>query len=122
MPNLRSMTPASALTARTSPEPGAIVVTVMGDIDITTKDDFAKTLERALNDRHRRPVILDLTDIRFFAACGVGCVNEARAAAARNDIELRLAAGQVAARPLRLAGSDVALSLYSSVAEARRGS
>ena len=76
------------------------LITVRGELDLAT----APTLERALaaQTRHKRPLVLDLRDLSFIDATGLGVLLRADADARRHHAELKLIPGNAVTRLLEL--------------------
>jgi len=55
-----------------SPRPDCVVVTVSGDVDLTSAPKLASVLQTAAT-AHRRPVlVVDMTDLTFIDSTGLG--------------------------------------------------
>ena len=58
------------------PGEGYVAVRVTGDVDTGTRGELTEALERALAIGSSS-ILVDLTDVQFFAAAGVHCVERA---------------------------------------------
>lgn len=98
--------------------PGHVLVTVSGEIDITTAGQLRGRL--AGPARSGRQVIVDFSRVSFIDAAGAGVLAgaAARAAARGGSLQLAAASWQVR-RVLALTGLDRSIPLSATVAEAR---
>jgi anti-sigma B factor antagonist len=97
--------------------PGYVLVTVSGEVDVTTAGQLRGQLEGPGGGRR---VIIDFSRVTFIDAAGVGVLAGAAARAAGRGGSLRLAAaGRQVRRVLALTGLDRAIPLAATVAEAR---
>jgi anti-sigma B factor antagonist len=101
----------------------ALMVAIVGDLDMGTADQLRSTLNQVLLARDERPVIVDLTGVEFLASVGLRVLVDATREAGGQDNPLRLVVGEQ--RPvilsLRMSGLDQALSIYRSVDDALHG-
>jgi anti-sigma B factor antagonist len=78
-----------SLSFQTSREPGQVVLTVAGEIDLATRDELRHALDERLDagDSH---LVLDLTAVPFIDSTGLGVLIGARRDAEAKDGYLRL--------------------------------
>ena len=106
-----------ALTIRTRREPGYVVVTVAGEVDIATVAELRKRL--AAMAASGVPLVADLDQVSFIDATGLGAL----AGAAREATEHGTSLYVVCARPqtrrlFRVTGLDRQIPLVQDLAEA----
>lgn len=111
----------TGLDVRVVPGPGHVVVSVTGDIDMTTGQAFRDVLMDEATKPSRRRVVVDLAGIGFMASAGLHVlltVNERVRAAGGSLI---VACPQpVVARVLSLTGVDEEIPVVGEVGEALR--
>lgn len=56
---------------------GYVAVRVAGDVDTGTRAELAAALERAVTAEALRVLVVDLSGVRYFAAAGLHCVEDA---------------------------------------------
>jgi len=106
-----------ALAVQTTERNGAIVVGLVGELDMTTVD----LASQALDDATARGtfVILDMTGLRFFSSAGLNLLLQLRREMDAKKLDVRLAGDQRAvARPLELTGLTELFPIHKSVTEA----
>ncbi|GAA0931355.1 anti-sigma factor antagonist [Pseudonocardia zijingensis] len=117
--------PEQLIDVRRVDRPDAVVVDVDGAVDVLTAPRLRTVLVAALDSPGERPVVVDLTRVRFFGSPGLQVLAEsAREASTRAGFQpLRLAvdSNRPVLRPIELTGFDAILALYSDVEEAVRG-
>ncbi len=101
-----------------SPDAGAVVVTVSGDLDLDTTPPVRGTLYDAI-DHHRRTV-LDLEGVRFFGAAGANLVVAAHVRAGHRGagFALRGVSGP-ARRVLSITGVDLLVTVEEQTGDER---
>jgi anti-anti-sigma factor len=91
------------LSWRVSPDRLA-TVTVRGDLDLATADRTVRYIADVI-DRHDGPVSVDLSELAFCDACGLGALIRVAAYAEQTGRRLKLASpSRAAARIMRLTG------------------
>lgn len=104
----------SPLTVRTLERDDVVIVSVAGELDMATVDKVATALRDAT--ARRRPVVLDMTGLRFFSSAGLALLVRLHESA---SVDVHLAADQrVVRRPLELTGLLDLFPIHASVAEA----
>ena len=101
----------------TRQNPGHLVVTLHGELDVTNAAEVAAALADAAASH--RPVIVDLAAVEFIDCCGLGVLARAQAWARRAGGDLLLAApGPRVRRLLVLTGMSGVFGVCASVQEA----
>ncbi len=97
----------------------AIVVTVSGEIDMTTAPALEQAVLRSLTDQ---PVtlVIDLTGAQFFSSAGIAVLVLAHRRSADGALRV-VATDRVVLRPLELTGLTDDLAIYPSVQAALEG-
>jgi anti-sigma B factor antagonist len=109
---------ADALTISVSPEPGYVVVSVAGGIDMATAAQFRDQLASVISGGARR-VVVDLAWVTFMASAGVGVLMGAHRVLAAQGGSLVVASPSPAAgRVLSVVGLDQVVPVTGRVAEA----
>jgi anti-sigma B factor antagonist len=109
------------LGVEVAPGLGHVVVSVTGDIDMTTEQAFRDVLMGEATKPARRRVVVDLAGVGFMASAGLHAlltVNERVRAAGGSLIVAR--AQPVVARVLSLTGVDEEIPVVGDVGEALR--
>ncbi len=99
--------------------PGNIVVlTVSGEVDLVTADDFEAQLKSVLNPPNE-VVILDMSDVKFFSSAGLSVLLAGAESAESSGISFRLVTTErVVLRPLEITGVTDVFTVFDSVDEA----
>ncbi|MGA6161133.1 STAS domain-containing protein [Amycolatopsis magusensis] len=113
--------------ARTTPPPewltithrrvsGALVVEVVGEVDLESASALLDAMTTAIDHAHPDPCIVDLTRVGFLNAAGLTALLDA----SRHTPRPRLVVdgNSCVIRPIEIAGLDNALKLYHSIEEA----
>jgi anti-sigma B factor antagonist len=105
--------------------PEAVVVAVSGAVDILTAPRLRAALSVALERQDGRPLIVDLTEVRFFGSPGLRVLAEsAEQASAKPGFQpLRVVVdgNRPVLRPIELTGHDAILALYHDIEDAMSG-
>jgi anti-sigma B factor antagonist len=110
---------AKALSIRARREPGYVIVTISGEVDIATVDRLRDRLS-ALADGGV-PVVADLDQVSFIDATGLGALAGAARQAAAQGASLHVVCARSQTRRLfRVTGLDRQIPLARSLAEALR--
>jgi anti-sigma B factor antagonist len=75
--------------AVTVPSGGSVYLSISGEIDATTRDDFARALRDAIF-ASQRVVGLDLSDVEFIGSDGINVLVRMSTLAAEEGISLRI--------------------------------
>ncbi len=106
-----------SLTIRARHEPGYVIITAAGEIDIFTVTRLRDQLFSLVDDG--RPLIADLDRVTFIGAAGLGALaGTARRAAARGSSLHVICARPQTRQVLQLTGLDRTLRLARTLAEA----
>lgn len=111
----------SLLGLDTREVPGALILTVTGEIDVLTTPRLQVAVSKCL-ERADELLVVDLTGVSFLGSHGlaalVGAAQES--AQGRNKAPLRLVvdSNRPVVRPLEVTGLDDVLALYHSVDDA----
>ncbi|HEX3790362.1 MAG TPA: STAS domain-containing protein [Pseudonocardiaceae bacterium] len=109
---------AELLTTQVTVRGGAVVVRLVGDLDLATVDTAAAALDEPAA-RTATALVLDLTDLRFFASAGLSLLIRLYEDAQTRQLDVRLAGDQRAVlRPLQLMGLGDLFPMHPSVADA----
>jgi anti-anti-sigma factor len=112
-----SVTASSSFVVRTVERDGVVIVSMAGELDMATVAEAAAALQAAT--AHDLPVVLDLTELRFFSSAGLSLLMWLHRASA----DVRLAGDhRIVRRPLELTGLLDLFPIYASVAEAMAAS
>lgn len=105
---------------RTEDHDGAVVLSVFGDVDMTTAPDVAKSIEGAL-EHGPEVLVVDLSGVSFLASAGISVLIDGnRRAADRTRFRL-VATGSTTLRPMELTGIAAEFSIHASRDQALRG-
>jgi anti-sigma B factor antagonist len=108
---------ADPITTSVAHREGAAVVSIGGEIDLSTAPDFEEAIAKAL-EKGPPVVVIELSDVTFMASVGLRILV---AAHEKNSKSIRLAVvadNAAASRPIQLTGLDKLISLYPTVDEA----
>lgn len=101
----------------TRPTPRLAVVTVGGEVDMSTVPMLRARARAQLDDSHI--IVLDLRTVRFFGSAGMAVLLEMREETIGRDIELRLVANtRIVTRPLAVSGIEHAFQFHTTLADA----
>lgn len=97
----------------------ATILTVSGDLDLTTVGAFTADVAAVLHLCPTALVVLDLSRVRFLAAAGLSALMAARDKARSHGIAVRLVATQRAVlRPLEITALNIELPIFDSLTAA----
>jgi anti-sigma B factor antagonist len=97
----------------------AVVVTVAGEIDMTTAPTFEHAVRQSLAE-HPATLIIDLTGAQFFSSAGIAVLVLAHRQSAPTTLRV-VAADRVVLRPLELTGLADDLAIRPTVEAALAG-
>jgi anti-anti-sigma factor len=107
----------TVLTVRDIERDGVVVVSLVGELDMATAGAAAIALRAATTDA--TAVVLDMTELLFFASAGLNILLQLRQELQDNGVDVRLATDQQAVlRPMELMGVAEQFTVHSSVADA----
>ncbi|NNJ08228.1 STAS domain-containing protein [Streptomyces sp. PKU-MA01144] len=109
------------VAVRPGPEPGTVVVELVGELDHDTAEPLRSALEDAIGGGARR-IVVDCAELRFCDSTGLNVLLRARLAAQGGEARVELAAlrPQVA-RMLAITGAGAVFPRYASLGEAFAG-
>ncbi|MEY7974704.1 anti-sigma factor antagonist [Saccharomonospora xinjiangensis] len=112
--------PTSLLGLTTECHGAGVVVTVSGEIDLSTRRELAEHLDGALDVvSPPQPLVVDLTEVTFLGSAGLALLLDTQDAAVREGVTLRVVATQRAVRrPIEAVGFSDVLPLHPTVASA----
>jgi len=93
---------------------------VSGEIDLSTRDELAEYLNRALETvSPPQSLIVDLSEVTFLGSAGLALLLDTQDAAVRRGVPLRVVGTQRAVRrPIEAVGLSDMLPLHTTVQEA----
>lgn len=116
LPARRSGTDLLTVTAHPIP-PGAVMIAVRGEVDLCTSPLLLDTLLAHLRIASP-PLVIDLTDVGFFAAAGLTVLVTAREAAAAAEVRLYVVANsRPVLRPLTITGLDRTFDIHPDLTQ-----
>ncbi|ATE55240.1 hypothetical protein CNX65_19750 [Actinosynnema pretiosum] len=98
-----------------------VIVHASGDVDAVSAPGFERQLRTAFTEAADKggPVVVDLTEVRFFASVGMSLLVEHHRLGARQGTPLRVVApARAMVRAMRATTLDQLLDLYPTVQEA----
>jgi anti-anti-sigma factor len=111
------LTAADPITTSLAHHDGIAVVSIGGEIDLSTAPAFEAAIARALDDEP--PVlVIELSDVSFMASVGLRILAATHEKVSKS-VEVAVVAGNPAtSRPMQLTGLDKVLSLYPTLDDA----
>jgi anti-anti-sigma factor len=107
----------AALTVSSAERDGVVVVSLVGDLDMSTAGYAAVALRDAT--AQAGAVVLDMTELRFFASAGLNILLQLRQDLQEKGVDVRLATDQRAVlRPMQLMGVADQFDIHTSLADA----
>jgi len=95
---------------------GVTVVKVRGEVDLTTSDHMRDRILRAARDSRCTCLVVDMSGIDFFGACGVGALVAVHRELTRQGRHMALAEPTpIAARVLNVLGMEQLFDVYPLV-------
>lgn len=111
------MSAADPLTTSVADREGVTVVSVGGEIDLSTAPAFETVIAEAL-DEHRQVVVVELSAVNFMSSAGLRILAATHEKLCKSG-QLTVVAGNPAVRrAIQLAGLDQLFSLYESLSDA----
>jgi anti-anti-sigma factor len=109
--------PTLRVTSRSSGR--AVVVTVVGEVDLLSADRVAQAIMAVLGGPPVSALVLDLIGVSFLDSAGLAVLAHGHMTAAGRGLVFRVvAANPITLKPIRLTGLDRLLALFDSVADA----
>jgi anti-sigma B factor antagonist len=113
------------MSVRRSDRPDAVVVQVDGAVDGLTAPRLRSVLGAALERFDDRPVVVDLTEVRFLGSAGLRTLAESAEHASHQPgfqpLRVVVDSNRPVLRPIELTGHDAILALYHDVEDAVAG-
>ena len=99
---------------------GCVVLSVRGEVDLSTGGRLLEAGSAALREAVGRPVVLDLTRVAFLSSSGLGLLVALHDEGRDLGTPLRVVVDETrpVIRPIRTMGLDEVLSLFGTVDEA----
>jgi anti-sigma B factor antagonist len=105
--------------------PDAVVVGVSGAVDVLTAPRLRSALAVALEHLDGRPVVVDLTAVRFLGSPGLRALAESAEQASTKPgfqpLRVVVDSNRPVLRPIELTGYDAILALYHDIEDAVTG-
>ncbi|GAA4663192.1 MULTISPECIES: STAS domain-containing protein [Amycolatopsis] len=98
-------------------DPGVVVLSVAGDLDMLTSPQLADSL-RELLDQHPRTVVVDLSKVDFLGSAGLAALVGAHEQAGSQGSLRIVASARETQRAFRMTGLDELLAIYPTAEEA----
>lgn len=112
--------PRTLLDVATTERDDVVIVSLTGELDMTTADRAALALQNA-TDR-ADAVVVDMTGVRFFSSAGLNLLLQLHEAVRAKQVAVHLAGDQRAvARPLELTGLGELFPMHATVDAAVAG-
>ncbi len=111
------------LTVSTEVRGHAVIVHVIGEVDMTTGPELERELTAARSLAGVAPgaVVIDLDRVGFFGSAGLALLVATRQACQEQGLQLHVvAASQVVLRPLQVTGLDHVFDIVATVDDALR--
>ena len=97
----------------------AVIITVAGDVDGLTASRLRTVIDAGFDRLDDRPLIVDLTAVRFFGSAGLRTLSESAEQAAREPgfqpLRIVVDHNRPVVRPIEVTGLDAVLALYYDV-------
>ena len=108
------------LTVRATDREDAVILTVEGEIDGLTASRLAAAISSAFARLAGRPLVVDLSGVRFLGSTGLRMLHDSASTAARRQDVLRVVVDRArpVTRPIEIAGLDHVLELHHTVEDA----
>lgn len=110
------------LTVRRDEYPGALVLTVSGEVDGLTVTRLRHTVAEAFADLDGRVLVLDLVKVAFLGSPGLRMLFDSAAEAVHHrgleSLRVVVDNSRPVIRPIQIVGLDSVLALYEDVAAA----
>jgi anti-sigma B factor antagonist len=113
------------MSVRRADRADAVLVQVTGAVDGLTAPRLRSALGAALERFDHRPVVVDLTEVRFLGSAGLRTLAESVAQASQRPgfqpLRVVVDSNRPVLRPIELTGHDAILALYHDVEDAVAG-
>jgi anti-sigma B factor antagonist len=108
---------ADPITTSVARRDGAAVVSVGGEIDLSTAPAFEEAIAEALQD-DPRVLAIELSEVTFMASVGLRILAATNEKIGKSTRIAVVADNQAATRPIQLTGLDSIVALYPTLDEA----
>jgi anti-sigma B factor antagonist len=108
---------ADPITTSVAHRDGAVVVSVGGEIDLSTAPAFEAAIATAL-EGDPPVLVIDLSDVSFMASVGLRVLAATQEKFGKSAQVAVVASNPAASRPIQLTGLDSVISLYPTLDEA----
>lgn len=105
------------ITTSVTREDGVAVLSVRGDVDLSTVPALEAAISEAL-DGAPRALVVDLSGVDFLASAGLQTLVATHERIGKDGGFAVVADGPATSRPIQLTGLDQVLALYPTMAEA----
>ena len=111
------MSAADPLTTSVAHREGVAVVTIGGEIDLSTAPAFEAAITGALNDDP--PVlVIELSQVSFMASVGLRILADTQEKVSKSAQVAIVASNPATSRPMQLTGLDKVMSMYPTLDDA----
>lgn len=111
------MAAADPITTSVAQRDGAAVVSIGGEIDLSTAPAFEEAIAKAL-EAHPAALAIELSGVTFMASVGLRVLAATNEKIGKSTRIAVVADNPAAARPIQLTGLDSIVALYATLDEA----
>ena len=111
------MSAADPITTSLARREGVAVVSVGGEIDLSTAPTFEAAIKAALDD-HPPVLVIELSDVKFMASVGLRILVATQEKVGQSAQVAIVADNPAASRPMQLTGLDKVFSMYPTLDDA----
>ena len=111
------MSAADPITTSVAHREGVAVVSIGGEIDLSTAPAFEAVIAEALEE-DPRVLVIDLSEVTFMASVGLRVLAGTQEKVGKSIQIAVVADGMATSRPIQLTGLDKLISLYPTLDEA----
>jgi anti-sigma B factor antagonist len=108
---------ADPITTSVAHREGVAVVSIGGEIDLSTAPAFEAAIAGALDD-HPPVLVIELSEVRFMASAGLRVLAATHEKASKSARIAIVASNAATSRPIQLTGLDKLMSLYPTLDDA----
>lgn len=113
------MSAADPLTTSAAHGEGVTVISIGGEIDLSTAPDFEAAIDGAL-DEHPPVVVVELSAVNFMSSAGLRILAAAHEKLCKSGHLAVVASNPAVSRAIKLSGLDQLFSLYATLDDALR--
>jgi anti-sigma B factor antagonist len=110
---------ADPLSTSVAHREGVTVISVGGEVDLSTAPDFEAAVDGAL-DEHRPVVVVELSEVNFMSSAGLRILAATHEKLCKSGRLAVVASNPVVSRAIELSGLDQLFSLYATLDDALR--